>query len=249
MAAGKVFRVAMVGLPPMPNLSPGQITTLLEPGRTVGTFIDEQLVGTADAATSDLTLPGGAIVRHAAVTRIGVLPTFRRQGIATELMSHQLRDFAARGETVATLRASEATIYERFGYGVASSAQSVEIQTARATLRPGVGTGGPVRLLDTADSWDVLAGSTRGIGRRDREPLTARGFGGSSSDCAPKHRRGLRISQSTASRGGRRDSSATAPSTPRSGSSPTNTPSWSRTSSRRPVRPILDCCVSCSDSI
>ncbi|BBA85893.1 MULTISPECIES: GNAT family N-acetyltransferase [Mycobacterium] len=158
MAAGKVFRVAMVGLPPMPNLSPGQVTTLLEPGRTVGTFIDEQLVGTADAATSDLTLPGGAIVRHAAVTRIGVLPTFRRQGIATELMSHQLRDFAARGETVATLRASEATIYERYGYGVASSAQSVEIQTARATLRPGVGTGGPVRLLDTVDSWDVLAG-------------------------------------------------------------------------------------------
>jgi predicted acetyltransferase len=57
---------------------------------------------------------------------------------------------------VATLRASEATIYERYGYGVASSSQSVEVQTARAALRPDVGTGGPVRLIDAARAWDVL---------------------------------------------------------------------------------------------
>ena len=71
-------------------------------------------------------------------------------------MCHQLRDIAARGEVVATLRASESTIYERFGYGVASSSQSVELDTARAALRPDVGTGGSVRLLDAADAWDVL---------------------------------------------------------------------------------------------
>jgi predicted acetyltransferase len=156
LAAANVFRTAMVGLPPLPNLTPGQITTLLEPGRTIGIFAADQLVGTADAQTSGLTLPGGAVVGHAAVTHIGVLPSFTRRGIATELVRHQLRDFAARGEVVATLRASEATIYGRYGYGVASSAQSVEVRTARAELRPGVGTGGPVRLLDVADAWDVL---------------------------------------------------------------------------------------------
>jgi predicted acetyltransferase len=156
LAAANVFRTAMVGLPPLPNLAPGQITTLLEPGRTIGVFAGEQLVGTADAQTSGLTLPGGAIVGHAAVTHIGVLPSFTRRGIASELVRHQLRDFAARGEVVATLRASEATIYGRYGYGVASSAQSVEVATARAALRPGVGAGGPVRLLDVADAWNVL---------------------------------------------------------------------------------------------
>jgi predicted acetyltransferase len=156
VAAANVFRTAMVGFPPLPNLPPGQITKLLEPGRTVGAFVGGQLVGTADAVTSGLTLPGGAIVGHAAVTRIGVLPSFTRQGIATDLMHHQLRDIAARGEVVATLRASEATFYERYGYGVASSSQTVEVQTARATLRLDVGTGGPVRLLDLAESWDVL---------------------------------------------------------------------------------------------
>src|SRR6202044_3604657 len=103
-----------------------------------------------------LTLPGGTIVGHAAVTHVGVLPSFTRKGVATDLMRHQLHDVAARGETVATLRASEATIYERYGYGVASSSQTVEVHTARAELRPGLGTGGPVRLLDAERVWDVL---------------------------------------------------------------------------------------------
>jgi predicted acetyltransferase len=156
VAAVNVFRAAMVGFPPLSALAPGQISKLLEPGRTVGAFVGGQLVGTADAVTSRLTLPGGAIVGHAAVTRIGVLPSFTRKGIASELMRHQLGDIAARGEVVASLRASEATIYERYGYGVASSSQTAEIQTARAALRPGVGAGGPVRLLDTDQAWDVL---------------------------------------------------------------------------------------------
>ncbi|MGN6335761.1 GNAT family N-acetyltransferase, partial [Mycobacterium sp.] len=144
IAAATLFRTAMVGLPPMSNLPPGQITKLLDPGRTVGAFVDGQLVGTVDAVTSALTLPGGATVGHAAVTHIGVLPSFTRRGIATALIRHQLHDIAARGEVVASLRASEATIYGRYGYGVASCAQSVEITTARAAFRPNVGMGGPV---------------------------------------------------------------------------------------------------------
>jgi len=156
IAAANVFRAAMIGFPPLSNLPPGQITKLLEPGRTVGAFLEGQLVGTADATTGGLTLPGGAVVGHAAVTHIGVLPSFTRRGIATELIEHQLHDIAARGEVVATLRASEATIYERYGYGVASSSRSVEVLTARAALRPDIGAGGPVRLIDPTAAWDVL---------------------------------------------------------------------------------------------
>ena len=156
VAAANLFRTSMIGFPPLAGLAPGQITTLLERGRTVGAFVKDQLVGTADAVTSGLTLPGGTIVGHAAVTHVGVLPSFTRKGIATDLMRHQLHDVAARGETVATLRASEATIYERYGYGVASSSQTIEVHTARAELRPGLGAGGPVRLLDAGRVWDVL---------------------------------------------------------------------------------------------
>lgn len=156
ISAANLFRTAMVGFPLLANLSPGRITTLLEPGRTIGAFVDGRLAGTADAVTSGMTLPGGSIVGHAAVTHIGVLPSFTRQGVASALVRHQLHDIAARGEAVASLRASEATIYGRFGYGVASSSQSVEVQTARAVFRPDVGTGGPVHLLDPDRVWDVL---------------------------------------------------------------------------------------------
>ncbi|CQD03045.1 acetyltransferase [Mycobacterium lentiflavum] len=158
VAALNLFRVAMVGFPPIPDLPPGQITKMLDPGRMVGAFDAGQLVGTAYAATSSLTLPGGAVVDHAAVTDVGVLPSFTRRGIASALMRHQLDDFTARGEVVASLRASEATIYGRYGYGVASLAQTVEITTARAAFRPGVGAGGPVRLVGAAEAWEVLPG-------------------------------------------------------------------------------------------
>ena len=169
----------------MADLAPGQITQLLEPGRTVGAFVDDQLVGTADAVTSRLTLPGGTMVGHAAVTHIGVLPSFTRQGVATDLVRHQLHDIAARGEAVATLRASEATIYERYGYGVASSSQTVEVQTARAALRPGVAAGGPVRLLDAEPRCGMCCrGSTPTTGRRAREPSTAQMCGGTVHDYA-----------------------------------------------------------------
>src|ERR1700745_2364681 len=94
VAAANVFRTSMVGFPPLSNLAPGQITKLLEPGRTVGAFVDGHIVGTADAVTSGLTLPGGATVGHAAVTHIGVLPSFTRKGIATDMMRHQLQDIA-----------------------------------------------------------------------------------------------------------------------------------------------------------
>jgi predicted acetyltransferase len=156
LEAANLFRAAMIGFPPLSPTRSGLIGKLLEPGRTLGLFRDGTLVATTDAATSTLTLPGGRLVGHAGVTHVGVAPTHTRQGLATALLSHQLRDVYARGEVVATLRASEATIYERFGYGVASSAQAVEVDTRRAVVRAAVSRGHRVRLLDPEQAWDVL---------------------------------------------------------------------------------------------
>ncbi|WP_228032074.1 GNAT family N-acetyltransferase [Mycolicibacterium sp. P9-22] len=154
--AGNIFRTSMIGFPPLNEQQRGLIGKLLEPRRTLGVFVGGRLVATSDSTTSTLTLPGGARVRHAAVTHVGVLPSHTRRGIATELLRHQLRDIAGRGEVVASLRASEATIYERFGYAVASSTATIEVRTDRAALRAGVAPGGPVRLIDPGREWDVL---------------------------------------------------------------------------------------------
>ncbi|GAA5049704.1 GNAT family N-acetyltransferase [Nocardia callitridis] len=151
-AATDVFRTAMVGLPPMTEPD----RPLSEPGRTLGARLDGQLVGAATSFTSWLAVPGGARVPHAAVTRVGVLPTHTRRGVLTALLRRQLDDIAARGEVVASLRASEGLIYERFGYGVASSFVRLNIRRARARLRDSVPPSGEVRLLDRAQAWKVL---------------------------------------------------------------------------------------------
>ena len=156
VAAANVFRAAMIGFRPLNASEQGRVGKLVEPGRTLGAFVDGDLVATTDSAASTLTLPGGRRVAHAAVTHVGVLPSHTRRGIASDLLTRQLSDLRDRGEIVASLRASEATIYERFGYGVASTSQTVEVLTARAALRPGVPHGDPVRLVDPAVAWDAL---------------------------------------------------------------------------------------------
>jgi predicted acetyltransferase len=156
-AAAAAFRTAMIGLPLPP---PGDVTAVTEPGRTLGAFAGGQLIGGADSYTSWLTVPGGARVPHAAVTHVGVLPTHTRQGALTALLRAQLADIAARGEVVASLRASEAVIYERFGYGVASWAADYELDRRRGRLRDTVrgADGAPrtVRLVDAATAVKLL---------------------------------------------------------------------------------------------
>ena len=177
--SSKLFRTAMVGLPPAP-LDPDRVRELFEPGRTLGAFVDDAMVGTADSATSGLILPGGRRVSHAAVTHVGVLPTHTRRGVVSALMRCQLRDARDRGEVVATLRASEATIYERFGYGSASTSHTLELDVRRAVLRPSVQEGGPVRLVEPDEAWRLLPQIARNHapsrpGTIDRIPLWWRG--------------------------------------------------------------------------
>ncbi len=101
--------------------------------RMLGAFdADGVLCGTTGAFSQNLTLPGGARVPVAGVTAVGVLPTHRRRGVLTALMAHQLDDVADRGEAMAVLTASEATIYRRFGYGVATRLEYARVDRERA---------------------------------------------------------------------------------------------------------------------
>ncbi|MFI5954670.1 GNAT family N-acetyltransferase [Cryptosporangium sp. NPDC051539] len=145
--AFEVFRTALIGIPPFP----GDVTTIGEPGRVLGGFVDDELVGTASAYGTTVVVPGGARLPHLAVTRVGVLPTHTRRGVARALMNYQLADARQRGVPIATLRAAEGGIYERYGYGIAGWIQCVEVAARKARFRPGVPTGGRVRL--SSDPW------------------------------------------------------------------------------------------------
>jgi predicted acetyltransferase len=90
------------------------------------------------------------------VSRVGVLPTHRRRGIATALMHRLIDDAAERGLALMSLRASEAVIYERYGFGLAGEFQSITIDTARARPVRGGASGGTYRYLARDEVLDVV---------------------------------------------------------------------------------------------
>ncbi len=113
---------------------------------------DGVLCGVTGSFDQRLTLPGGGRLAVAGVTAVGVLPTHRRQGVLSALMARQLDDVDGAGCSVAVLTASEATIYRRFGYGVASRHQSVRIARARSAFTDPVPSGWSLRLVDDAEA-------------------------------------------------------------------------------------------------
>jgi predicted acetyltransferase len=109
---------------------------LTDIARSLGAYDEDgRMCGAARAFGTQLTVPGGATVPCAAVTSVGVLPTHTRRGHLTRLMSAQLDDVAERGEPVAALIAAEYPIYGRYGYGPATEAVSLRIDTAAASWR------------------------------------------------------------------------------------------------------------------
>lgn len=126
------------------------------PGRTLGVRDGAALVGTATSFPVTAAVPGGAALPMAAVTRVGVRADHTRRGVLTAMMRAQLTDLAGRGEPLASLRASEARIYGRFGYGLASRGRDVRVRAERTAWRAGAPGGGTVRLLDRDGAVPVL---------------------------------------------------------------------------------------------
>src|SRR5690348_14669763 len=100
-------------------------------GRAFGAFSDRAVIGTTVSFPSAVTVPGGRALPMAAVTFVGVRTDHRRRGVLSELMAAQLNSAAQAGEVFAGLRASEGSIYGRFGYGIASTARFVTVSRRR----------------------------------------------------------------------------------------------------------------------
>jgi predicted acetyltransferase len=108
--------------------------SLAEFERAVVVTDGEQVVAHGVALTRDLTVPGN-VIPAGHVTWVGVAATHRRRRLLTRMMHRQLRDiYNAHREPVAVLWASEARIYPRFGYGLATQRLSMEINTREAAI-------------------------------------------------------------------------------------------------------------------
>jgi predicted acetyltransferase len=123
---------------------------------TLSAFDGGTCIGSASEFLVDTTVPGGARLPTAAITRVGVLPTHRRQGVATQLMERLVVEAGERGRTLASLRATEAVIYPRFGFGVAGENTSVVIDSSRARPLHCPEIDGSFRILDRREILAVV---------------------------------------------------------------------------------------------
>ena len=116
--------------------------------RTLAFFDGPEIVATAGIFSYEMTVPGGAALACAGVTRVGVLSTHRRRGLLRAMMRRQLDDVHERGEPLAALYASEAPIYGRFGYGLATYQAAIEIQRSHAIFAKQVSGSGRLLMVD-----------------------------------------------------------------------------------------------------
>lgn len=90
------------------------------------------------------------------ITDVTVLATHRRRGILRRLMTTDLSEARDRGAVFAALTASEATIYGRFGFGVANRIQTAELRTEGTRLQLRDRIPERVEVADPTDIADVI---------------------------------------------------------------------------------------------
>jgi predicted acetyltransferase len=126
-----------------------------EADRAVAAYDGERIVGTAGILSFDLTIPGGT-APAAGVTIVAVQPTHRRRGILRRMMRRQLDEIHDRGEPIAVLWASEGSIYQRFGYGLATMTTRFDVERHRSQLRTPRDPVGRVRFVDSDEARRLL---------------------------------------------------------------------------------------------
>lgn len=135
-------------------------------GDWLGAWDGDRCVGNLGAFRFDTTVPGGARVATAGYSRVGILPTHTRRGLLTQLMERSLREARDRGQVIASLRASEAPIYGRFGYGLAGDHVSVHIDNSRTRPLRGARATGSMRLLRIDEIMEVVPPLYERVARR-----------------------------------------------------------------------------------
>jgi predicted acetyltransferase len=141
-----VFGTAFGFQPSEQDVANWRATTEMD--RTLAVFDGDDAVGTAGAHSFELTVPGPAQIGAAGVTAVSVRTTHKRKGILTSMMRKQLEDVRDRGEPVAILLASESVIYGRFGYGLATTHQAIEIDPHYGDFATPVQDSGRFRQVD-----------------------------------------------------------------------------------------------------
>lgn len=121
-----------------PEVDPGSDTRfhrLVDRSQAWAAFDGGTIAATAASFQLDIGVPGGSLP-ISGLTMVTVRPTHRRRGLLRELMQRHIDDAKQRGYAASGLWASEASIYGRFGYGVAAEHDEITIEDTRHVRIP-----------------------------------------------------------------------------------------------------------------
>ncbi len=153
----EIFRTKMshaFGDDPREGDSLDRLLQTLDLQRTVAAFDGADLIGTSGAFSFDLTVPGNTLPM-AGTTVVTVQPTHRRRGVLRAMMQAHLEEVCSRNEPLAGLWASEASIYGRFGYGLAAEGHLVNVD-GKSIQFTDDSPDGSVTLMERADAEPLM---------------------------------------------------------------------------------------------
>src|ERR1700712_4479744 len=113
-------------------------------------FDGSRPVGALRTFSNEITVPGGSQVAADALTNVTVLPTHRRRGSLTGMMTASLAQAVERGDPVSILIAARWPIYGRYGYGPATVGADYTVRTTGFALRPAVTDQGSIEIVTPA---------------------------------------------------------------------------------------------------
>jgi predicted acetyltransferase len=160
-----------------PRLEPEQLARVgagFEGQRLRGAYVDPDPapVATLRSWDAELTVPGGTVTADA-ITGIGVRSTRRRRGLARRLIAEDLAAAVRAGAPAAVLTSTQGSLYEHFGFGLATRTRSMTVDTALARFRD-PDPRGAVEIVDRPDLALALARPVHDRARRRHPGALAR---------------------------------------------------------------------------
>ena len=125
----------------------------MEPEWTLAGFDGDKLVASSGAFPFKMRFNGNAVAADG-VTMVATNPGYRRQGLVREMMTRLLERSRENDVPISILWASMGAIYQRFGYGLASTDVVYEVDPRYVQFQLGASPKGQVRLLEKDDALD-----------------------------------------------------------------------------------------------
>ncbi len=130
------------------------IATANRPEWTLCAFVDGKLASSFSNIPFTVRANGRAM-KLAGVSTVGTQPEYRRQGLVRRVHTQAFQDMRDAGQPVAALWASQAAIYQRYGYAMTTVRRHYSIDTVDIRFFDDNGGSGRVERV-TTDAYDAV---------------------------------------------------------------------------------------------